>query len=79
MIQPLSHFITVTLQGPEAPSSIIVAPPSDNPMRWATIDAIGPLVTDLAVGQSVLISVHQGTTFGDSLLLPQSSVVLVGG
>ena len=76
MIQPLSHYITVELEEIPAPSATILTPPQDNPMRWARITAIGPLVRDLQAGQRVMVSTHQGTVFGSALLLPAKSVLL---
>ena len=72
---PLSRYITVSLLPEPQPSSYILTPPQDNPMRWATIEAVGPLVQDLQVGQQALVSTHQGTYFGDTLLLPAKSVL----
>ena len=74
-ISPLSHFITVSLLPSARASSVILTPETDSPMRWATIEAIGPLVRDLQVKQEALVSTHQGTYFGDTLLLPAGSVL----
>lgn len=78
MIQPLSHFITVELEEIPAPSAFILTPPQDSPMRWAVVTAVGPQVRDLHVNQRVMVSTHQGTAFGPSLLLPAKSVLLTG-
>ena len=75
VIQPLARYITVSLIPESQPSSFILTPPQDNPMRWAVIEAIGPLVRDLQVKQEALVSTHQGTYFGDTLLLPSESVL----
>jgi hypothetical protein len=74
-MRPLARYITVSLLPEDQPSSYILTPPSDNPMRWATIEAVGPLVRDLQVGQQALVSTHQGTYFGELLLLPSKSVL----
>ena len=76
MIQPLSHYITVELEDIPSPSATILTPPQNNPMRWARITATGPLVRDLTAGQRVMVSTHQGTVFGQALLLPEKSVLL---
>ena len=75
MIQPIARYVAVSLLPESQPSAFILTPPQDHPMRWATIEAVGPLVQDLQVGQQALVSTHQGTYFGDTLLLPSKSVL----
>lgn len=72
---PLGRYIVVELLPEPRASSVLLTPPTDHPMRWATITAIGPLVRDLQVQQQALVSTHQGTYFGDALLLPAQSVL----
>lgn len=75
-LEPLGRYVTVTLLPEPGLSEVLIVPSQDTATRWATVEAIGPLVSDLSPGDQVLVSVHQGTFFGGQLLLPSKSVLL---
>ena len=61
----------------DAPSSIIDVVQNENLTRKATVMAVGELVTDLSVGQTVLCRPLTGMEVGDWHLLPTSGILAV--
>ena len=76
-IAPLADYLTVRLEPMPRPSSILHTPEPVYPLtRWATIEALGPRIAGLSIGQRCLVSLHQGIAVSDSILLPYSAVLL---
>lgn len=75
LIQPLRNMLLVRLKESKTQSGGIVLIRDDRLARPATVEAIGPEVLDLKVGDVVVVNVVAGTAVGDTLLLSESAVL----
>ena len=61
---------------PTAPrSQSLVVITAERAAKQATVEAIGPEVRDVRVGDVVIINAVAGMAVGDSLLVPETAVV----
>ena len=73
-IHPARDWVTCVVHEPPIPSPILLSAPS-SPLREVTLTALGPDCRGVSVGQRLLVNTLAGVRMGDTLLLPQASLI----
>ena len=76
---PLRDKVLTTLQPIPESTGRIIRPTESSHLRYATVDAIGPEVTLVSAGQTVLLNPALGQAVMSHLLIPQSAIVATVG
>ena len=72
---PLGDKIRVEVLPQGERSKILHTQSRETPLRKCKIEALGPDVQGLEVGQVVLCNLLSGQAFGESVILPRQAVV----
>jgi co-chaperonin GroES (HSP10) len=75
VLEPLGNRILVRLRALPEKTGLIIRVDRNESAREADVISVGPEVRDVEAGQVVLVSTLAGQAVGDSIILPESSVL----